>query len=163
MVQTSSLPLSTRQDGSPLQINDVWIDTNTCNIKKWTGSQWIERAIVLAKFSANSTVAAAAKMPFNLEVTDTTNSYNTSTYEFTAPYTGAYLLSMQNNTTGANVAGSPTLHVNNVFVQDGWFGGSTCGFTITLQLTRNDIVTVLQSVGTNTYSSTTSQLSIVHL
>ncbi len=163
MVQTSSLPLSTRQDGSPLQINDVWIDTNTCNIKKWTGTQWIERAIVLAKFSANATVGINANMPFNSKVTDTTNSYNASTYEFTAPYTGAYMISMQNNTTGANVAGSPALHVNNVFVQDGWFGGTTCGFTITLQLTRNDIVTVRQSVGANTYLATTSQYSIVHL
>jgi hypothetical protein len=40
VITQNSATITTRPDGSPLQINDAWIDTNTLEIKKWNGASW---------------------------------------------------------------------------------------------------------------------------
>ena len=40
VVITENRPITRRPDGTPLQVNDAWIDTNALQIKKWNGSSW---------------------------------------------------------------------------------------------------------------------------
>jgi hypothetical protein len=164
MIQTSSVPVTTRQDGSPLQLNDVWINTNNCSINKWNGTQWFQKPILLVQFSANTTVNANATFGFNSKVTDTSNSYNTSTFEYIVPSTGVYVMSMQGVTTGANIGSSPTVYINGSLAETGWFASDTCGIYLTLLLNQGNIVTIRQGfTGANTYSAITSQYSIFQL
>jgi hypothetical protein len=97
IVITQNSAITRRPDGTPLQINDAWIDTNALQIKKWNGLSWSgndSASVTVFGNSAAVTLSASAKLPFNTKTIDTFNQWNTTTNEFTCVEPGRYLITV---------------------------------------------------------------------
>jgi hypothetical protein len=173
MIQTSSINVTTRQDGSPLQLNDIWIDTNSNIIKQWNGTQWSSssgKCVLILKLNIGGggaiTVGAGVRIPWNQKVLDTNNAFNLSTFNFVVPRSGCYSLVAKVQTTSALMAGGLETQVNGIVVGDGAHATSfTCGWsTLVLKLNTGDHVSLHQSpAGPNTFVASACNYSIYEL
>jgi hypothetical protein len=167
MIETSSVLVTRRQDGTPLQVNDVWMDTSENKLKQWNGSAWTDKkCLLILTMNTTPTVAANAKVPWNIKTVDTNNAFDIATSNFTVPTTGNYILIGELQTTAAAIAGGPETQVNGSVVGvGGKLINSTIGFsTLQLSLNQGQVVSFHQSsLGLNILAGFACSYSIYEL
>jgi len=95
-----------------------------------------------AYFSVSTAYTAGQILKFDTKDFDTTNSYNTTTGQFTAPFTGYYLIQVTGRYTAGSGSGLDIFKNNATYARADEINGSTANAAggIPIFLNKNDVL-----------------------